>query len=291
VRRPVLVVACAVLAAGCAKRGAAPAPRLVEVRVVDRAAASGAGEPYPGAVDGRAIEVRVLGELRAARAIAIADGSEARDVDYRLKVEVALQRDDAGPGALRAFVVARMEREGATGEPPIESRIAAERSLPPGLDARAARAHLERAVDDAIAALVSRVRLRLGGAGERLAALRGADPDLRSEAIRDAALRRDKDAVPALIELLSVEDRATRDLALGALVEIGDRRAVKPITHLARFQDVAELPKVIDAVAALGGDEARAYLEFVISTHEDAEIRALAKEALGRLDRRAAAAP
>jgi hypothetical protein len=36
-----------------------------------------------------------------------------------------------------------------------------------------------------------------------------------------------------------------------------------------------------------GGDEARAYLEFVASGHESPEMRDLAKEALSHLEKRA----
>jgi len=93
--------------------------------------------------------------------------------------------------------------------------------------------------------------------------------------------------VPALIRLLRSDDAAMRDRAIGALAAIRDRRAVKPLTEVARFRDVSDLPKVLDAVAAIGGDEARSYLEFVASGHEDLEIREIAKQALGHLEQRA----
>jgi hypothetical protein len=41
--------------------------------------------------------------------------------------------------------------------------------------------------------------------------------------------------------------------------------------------------KIVDAIATLGGSEARDYLSFVAETHDDEEIRAMAKEALERL--------
>jgi hypothetical protein len=302
-RLAVAVTAAALLvAAGCARKAGLPAttPRLVEVRVVDRGAEPGAERQLAGAVDVAALGARVRERLRAAALLELAEGREARpDLDWSLRVDVLVERQPAGdgtPGSLRAFVGTRLVRAGAPGEPPIESRVVAERVLGvPGSTeeptSAGARAHLERALDDALRGLVAKARARLGGEREIEAALHDADPEVQVEAIRAAALRRSEAAVPTLIALLGDEDAATRDHALGALVEIGDRRAVKPITRLARFQDIAELPKVIDAVGALGGDEARAFLEFVVSAHEDPEMRALAREALGRLQRRAAAPP
>ena len=44
--------------------------------------------------------------------------------------------------------------------------------------------------------------------------------------------------------------------------------------------------KILDAIATLGGREAQEYLSFVAETHDDAEIRAMAKAAIERLSRR-----
>jgi hypothetical protein len=63
---------------------------------------------------------------------------------------------------------------------------------------------------------------------------------------------------------------------------------VRPLTEVAKFQDVIDLPKVLDALATIGGPEARAYIEFVASGHESSEMRDLAKQALVHLDRREA---
>jgi hypothetical protein len=44
--------------------------------------------------------------------------------------------------------------------------------------------------------------------------------------------------------------------------------------------------KVLDAIGSLGGREAEEYLGFVAETHDDEDIRGMAKEALERLHRR-----
>jgi hypothetical protein len=59
--------------------------------------------------------------------------------------------------------------------------------------------------------------------------------------------------------MLKSEDHALRDRAIGALAAIGDPRAVRPLTEVARFRDLTDLPKVLDALATIGGPEARAY--------------------------------
>lgn len=77
-----------------------------------------------------------------------------------------------------------------------------------------------------------------------------------------------------------------RDTAIGALIEIGDRSAVRPLLDSVAFLDRVEMGKIVEAVATLGGDEARNYLRFVSSSHPDAAMRKDAAAALARLERR-----
>jgi len=106
--------------------------------------------------------------------------------------------------------------------------------------------------------------------------------------MRLAAERKEAAAVPSLVKRLKSDDHAVRDRAIGALAAIGDTRAVRPLTEVAKFNDLGDLPKVLDALATIGGPEARSYLEFVASGHDSSEMRDLAKEALVHLDRRQA---
>jgi hypothetical protein len=112
--------------------------------------------------------------------------------------------------------------------------------------------------------------------------------DVRGVAAQLLALRREPSAVPLLIELLKEKDppAGLRDQAIGALVEIGDRRAVRPLLDTARFSDEVEMGKVVEAVAELGGDEARTYLRFVASSHSEPRIKDEAKAALTHLEQR-----
>ncbi len=265
----------ALLCAGCPKKAEPPAPRLAEVRVSD----------VTGALDAARLQGRAEAALHAALGLPVAaDGGVRAGVDWKVKLALGLGNSDGG---WALWAEARMNR-GSDG--PARGETIVSRGLTPldGEGERAAlvRARADRLVDDVLAGLVARAKIHLGGDPELVAALGASDGDLVEEAIRVASERKARAAVPALIALLKRDDAALRDRALGALVDIGDRRAVKPITDLAHFRDVDELPKVLDALAALGGDEARAYLEFVSTGHEDPEMRTLAKEALQRLLRR-----
>ena len=105
-------------------------------------------------------------------------------------------------------------------------------------------------------------------------------------AIRVAGERRLRDEVPVLLELLENPSEAVRDAALGALIQIGDRRAVTALAKSRSMKDRREMRKILDAISILGGDEALDYLSFVAESHDDEEIRGLAAAAKGRLERR-----
>lgn len=140
------------------------------------------------------------------------------------------------------------------------------------------------------------------------------DAEVRKTAIQILGQRKEKLAVPVLIAL--VKDRQglvaqrlgpesdaekkfearqavavqqlLRDTAIGALVEIGDQSAVRPLLDSVAFRDHMEMGKLVAAVASLGGPEARSYLQFVRGSHPEASIRAEAEKALERLDQHAA---
>jgi HEAT repeat protein len=140
----------------------------------------------------------------------------------------------------------------------------------------------ERAVADLLAAYVARQKL-WSADRQTLAAALSAPGEMRLDAIRVVATRGMRDEIPALVTLLSDDEETVRDAALGALVELRDPRAVPALTKTKSMKDRRELRKIIDALAALGGQEAVDYLGFVADAHEDEEIRNMAKAALLRL--------
>ena len=145
----------------------------------------------------------------------------------------------------------------------------------------------EHAVADLLAAYIARQKLWSADRQSIHAALI-ASGEIRLEAIRIAAARKLRDEVPSLVALLSDDEETIRDAALGALVELRDPRAVPALTKTKSMKDQREMRKIIDALAAIGGQEATDYLSFVADAHEVEEIREMAKAALVRLRSRGA---
>ena len=140
----------------------------------------------------------------------------------------------------------------------------------------------ERAVGDLLAGYIARQKL-WSAKPEIVHAALVAPGELRLEAIRVAAARTLRDEVPSLVALLADDDETTRDAALGALVQLRDPRAVPALTKGKSMKDRREMRKIVDALAALGGQEAADYLSFVADAHEDEEIRNMARAALARM--------
>jgi hypothetical protein len=152
--------------------------------------------------------------------------------------------------------------------------------------ARAAFQRLvERTMEDLLQAYIARQKLWEGNARAIDLALKSPDSDLRVEAVHIVAARSLRDEIPTVLSLLSDEDENLRDAALGALVTLRERSAVKVLAESRQMRDAREMRKILDAIATLGGREAQEYLSFVAETHDDEEIRTMAKEAMERLTR------
>jgi hypothetical protein len=143
-----------------------------------------------------------------------------------------------------------------------------------------------RVLDDLLGTYIGRQQLWVGDPAHVRAAL-GADAgELRMEAIRAVAERRLAEEVPTLLRLLDAPDEPLRDAALGALVELRERQAVAVLTRQRDVRDRREMRKILDAIATIGGPEAKDYLAFIADGHEDEEIRKIAADARKRLERR-----
>ena len=249
------------------------------------------------APDGGALEatVRVRAELAF-------DGAEVEDkgvarAAVRLRFET---RPSDAPGALEEDLVAEGEQiyaiHGKSAARPAagKARGAKVRSAPnapaeaPSADEKKALfARLAmRVAGDLIDGFAARQKLATAPESAIRAALRADGGDLQEQAIRVVGERKMRDEVPALLELLDNPNETVRDAALGALIQIGDRRAVTALTKSRSLHDRREMRKIIEAISTLGGDEALDYLSFVAATHDDEEIRALAAAAKQRLERR-----
>jgi hypothetical protein len=204
------------------------------------------------------------------------DGAEveARGVAHAHVALHLVTRPQDAPGAMD-------ERLEGTGEQPYTVRAR--------MDKRALYATLvERVAGDLLDDFTARRRLERASAEALHAAMVADGGDLRLEAIRLIRERRLASEAPTLLTLLDDPDEPTRDAALGALIALGDRRAVTALTRSRSLRDRHEMRKIIQAISMLGGDEADDYLSFIASSHDDDEIRAEAKAARERLQRRRA---
>lgn len=309
-----VVAVTALAAAGCKRKGGGPggapeapparpdvAPLLGAVSFEDRTPPEAL--PAAARVDGAALTSQVwnalrgsglLGELRDA---GVAAARAGMDVDgaavARVRIEVAFEEVTADDkGAVRAAVRFRVDPRPSEVAAPHWSedvQAAAETTYPlkPAPDRKAIVAKLaSRMVGDLTASYLARQRVWKANASEVRAALSVDAGELRMEAIRAIGERRLTSEVPALLKLLSSDEEAVRDAALGALVEMRERRAVGELAKQRSMRDRREMRKILDAIATLGGTEASEYLAFVADTHEDEEIKGMAKQALERLKRK-----
>jgi hypothetical protein len=300
---------------GCKQKGAverAPlAVRVVRVQVEPGEELAALATPPMNATE--LGEVAQAGLLRAGLRVELAP-EKPEPGDFILQMELALKRVSPKPGTAKAGPVllrvltagqlrARVETSALTSAQAVVAQQAPElsRLQHVGLverpttgdkvaDAAAFGQLAKRAIGEAAHTLGDQLKL-LGTPSARLievVADRKADGELRGVAAQLLGGRHERTAVPALIELLKEKDRPAelRDQAIGALVELGDRRAVRPLLDSARFGDEIEMGKIVEAVAALGGDEAKSYLQFVAATHGEARIQAEAKAALHHLEQR-----
>jgi hypothetical protein len=252
--------------------------------------------PPSARLDTQALMAELQRRLRESGIFAAAaDDAGTRPV-ARVRVDLAVEDVRADEkGAARAQVRFRVDPRPSGLSAPHWSedvQAAAETVYPlkPEPDRKAMFAKLvSRMLGDLTAGYLARQKLWRGSEQEVAAALSADGGEARSEAIRVVAERRLTGEVPALLKLLSADEETVRDAALGALVELRERRAVTEIAKQRSMRDQREMRKILDAIATLGGEEAVEYLSFVADAHEDEEIKAMAKQALDRLKRRAAA--
>ena len=228
-------------------------------------------------------------QLKAAAAVSLVRTSKpGQTYQLELRMGVGLDRDDIYPGDLVLLCWARAEIPDALEAVSLQSQALAPLSTKP--DAKEVQAKGLKLLAGVLTEVLYQAELAVADEARLLRALAGKDPDRLAAAVEIVATRKPGGAVAPLARLLKHKEARVADRAIGALVALGDRSAVKHLTRMTRPDDTARLAKVLDAIAALGGKEARQYLEFVGTGHEDEDIRNMAKEALDRMQRRARSA-
>jgi len=119
-----------------------------------------------------------------------------------------------------------------------------------------------------------------------VADLEAGDARLRDYAVRVLADRRSPAAVPALVARLRDSDPEVVERAVGALAQIGDRRAVVPLIELSYRREGPSVAQLARIIGDIGGSEAESFLLTLASGHPEAGVRRAAAEALRELERR-----
>lgn len=213
------------------------------------------------------------------------EGSRPQRDDARLRLSARVLPDGFS-GELHAFVSARVTH---TGSIPLTADIDAQRPEIP--DAGTApledyRAHLEKALGEAVTALDQQARLLKSGNAGLIAALDHDEADVRIAAARALGERQATEAVEPLCELLEREQGQVGQAVVGVLAMIDDQRAAPCLIQWAGSED-RRVVLIIEPLATLGGEDAEAFLDMIAAGHDDARIRRAAEGALGRFDRSA----
>jgi hypothetical protein len=290
-RTPFLALCAAALAVASCKQAAAPGVVLVGSLTVGEAGLAGKPEISEPAeqlrremqhaleATGRFI-VREGGPLsvrleidRAQRTLApapmVAPGQPSTEREMA-EVAITLEATSTGPQGDIDRLLAEGEARRPTG---------ADDSLDPAARHAAFDAALDAALQEAVIALKDQIEARRKGDAELIADLSSPSARVRDYAIRVLADRRRPAAVPQLIARLQDENPEVARRAAGALIAIGDRRAVRPLIEMTHKRRPDDVGPILYAIGSLGGPEAEAFLFTLESGSPDEEIRRAAKGA------------
>ncbi|MBT8492538.1 MAG: HEAT repeat domain-containing protein [Deltaproteobacteria bacterium] len=213
----------------------------------------------------------------------------------RAKIELVVSYEripagSTGKPSLLAAVEGRVTWEGDD-EPFLRENLVGERVLegekPEDLP-KIGAAHVATTVEEIGRGLIAQEKLRGGPLTSLVATLEGghSDPNLLRFALMQVGERPLEGAVGLAARHLGSKHPAVRSEAIAALVRLKDPAAVDPLTKSVEFDDYDSVRAVVEAAAAIGGEDAEAYLDFVASGHPDDGIKKRAKEALERLQRK-----
>jgi len=162
----------------------------------------------------------------------------------------------------------------------------ADDTLDPAARHAAFDAALDAAMREAVTALKDQIEARRKTDEQLIADLSSQEARARDYAIRVLADRRSPAAVPQLIERLQDPNPDVARRAAGALIAVGDRRAVRPLIEITRKRRPEDVGPILYAIGSLGGSEAEAFLFTLESGSPDEEIRRAAQGAYADLVRR-----
>jgi hypothetical protein len=206
---------------------------------------------------------------------------------YRARIDVLAVRVAPAGGRVRVEVALAIElsplREG---DQVLAETGVAEAPLAESPE-RAWRAALDAAASAAADGLALAFAEQRKGEAQLVADLSSKDARVREHAARVLGERGAPTVVPALVARLEDEDPDVVQRAVGALAQIRDPRAVKPLIDLARGGEAPQTARLARIIGDIGGPEAEGYLLALESGHPDGRVRRAAREALAEMATRA----
>ncbi len=269
-RSQVAIVSCVVVCAAWAcTRAAAPVLGKMTIEV-NRATSA-------GLTDAR-VRTAVEAELTRGALFQLAPVGTRAGPSLRVQVWF-----DEGPGATG---LVRVRGALGTGDvQTVEDEDAPVSGSPASLDERAVAT--EPALQKAARAVFVRLRAvsdaRSKSRDALLADVKSADPVVSVAALVVLTELGDRRAVGGWKAELAVDDVRRVHRAIGALVELKAQEAVAALIETAGPRDEVLHREILFALAALGGDEAAAYLSMVAENHDHPILRNSAKLALEEL--------
>jgi hypothetical protein len=275
-----------------AARQEAPAARVPETAVVEEVAVRRVDPERAVAMEDEDIAGAVAMALAGSKAFAARpEEVPAGRTGVPARVSVTVTYDVVESPAGKSIVVAvegALEwKQGDRLTP--RQNVLVERPLGKGDEKKAAGLVVEivqQAALEAARGLVAKEELRQGDDPAIVTGLDSKDPDAVAWSLELVAERRVAAGFDRALALLQSKDAGIRAAALRALVALKDPRAIAPLAEMADFTSNEELRTVIEAVTAIGGDEAAEFLEYVATGHSDADLRSRAQEGLERIGRR-----
>ncbi len=224
-----------------------------------------------------------------------ADGQPAPQGGKPWRLAIAARIDEPDPEVElpgSAVVVLSLRQKGASEsfEAEASRQTRPESNQVEAVQAAALQA-LELSLDDA--ASEARASIELDGQSNEAVIQKATERTgpVQSAAVRILARRGDAAALPALVKRLVTDDPHVLRRTIGLLVDLKNPSCVPAIIDASRGKSPQVQRDVVFALAAIGGDEAEAYLDAVASGHDDPAMRSSAERALAELRRRPRSAP
>ena len=236
------------------------------------------------------LEQMLVARLTAANfEVAAGDKKPPADVKpWRIDLATGLTEPDLDERT-SAVLLALDVRHTGDAEPialTVRSKVAA----PKERDVEAMQSAIRASLEDGLTSIVKEAAavITLDGATNDALASKLADADLptRHAAVRLLARRKDRRALPVLLERLKADDLDSLRNTIGLLVELGASESVNPLIEAGHQRGDVFAREIVFAVSSIGGTDAEAYLDLVATGHDDSIVRASAEQALSELRER-----